>query len=211
MATQHFQLPARDISKNIEKKYIGDIKTKNRSPWLYDVLNSTDIRLNQIRELIIECQSEGVEISSEVNDEGMTIYCDGFLPETININDKDIESTLKHVICRLFVLLNPEEQAHNLIGAKKNKKATEAANRFSYIDFVIDRLDETTTSCPPSSMIRAAKNAGAPHKGEELEHEIRQACETIAGRKGYAREQTKGRSGYSYKRVQITPDQLSWF
>lgn len=210
MELQDFKLPSRLISKSIEKRYIGDSKLKRQSPWLYDIHYSIDSRMNEINQLVSQCNYEGIDIDIERTETQTIITKENFKPEIIDINDENIESTIKHVICRLFALLHPEEQTNNLIG-KKIGKDTNSAENFSYTEFVIEQIEESNQSCTPSQMIRSAKNAGAPHKGDELEDKLRQACEAIASRADYTREQCKDRSGYSYKKVEVAPEQLTWF
>lgn len=210
MELQDFKLPSRLISKSIEKRYIGDMKLKTRSPWLYEVHYNTEARMNEIEQLVSQCNYEGIDITIEKTETTTIITKEGFKPEVIDLNDENIESTIKHIICRLFALLHPEETTNNLIG-KKTGKDTSSADNFSYTEFVIEIIEGTNQPCAPSQMIRTAKNAGAPHKGDELEDKLRQACEGIASRAEFARVQSKDTPGYSYKKVDVAPEQLTWF
>lgn len=204
MTLKNFQLPSKEVSENINNLYIGDLKLFRKSHWQYEAINNTEHRLNEISELIDNCKEAAIDITLEETNSGVTIYCDGYNPEVINTDDDNIESILKHVICRLHLLLNPEETVNNIIGLTKRK------NRFSYYRFAKKLIDECDTPCSPSRMRRAAILEGAPHKGDELEDQLRKACETIAGSKGYKRTQSKVSNGYEYQKVPKEPEQLGF-
>lgn len=210
MELENFLLPTKNISATFEKKYIGDAKLKRQSPWIYEAMYDTSNRIEQIKTLANECCFEGIEIEIQHHENGFTIIKDGFKPLDINPDDEDIENIVKHATYRLYALLNPEEQANNLIGNQIDDIDNSLVRGFSYIEFALEQIDASNTACTPSQMIRAAINSGAPHKGDKLEDNIREACETIAGRSGYCREQTKS-SGYAYKKVEVAPEQLNWF